>query len=86
MPTPEEIREILDVSDIRGKPLTLLLVSSGIREGAVETLHVGHYVPIRSIEMILFLFLYRRFRTRCREQSNTCVWIKDMIIQKYRNY
>ena len=48
MPTPEEIREILDASDIRGKPLTLLLVSSGIREGAVETLHVGDYMPIRN--------------------------------------
>jgi integrase len=46
MPTPEEIREILDASDIRGKPLTLLLVSSGIREGAAESLHVGDYVPI----------------------------------------
>ena len=48
VPTPDEIREILDASDIRGKPLTLLLVSSGIREGAAETLHVGDYTPIRN--------------------------------------
>ena len=48
VPTPEEIREILDAADIRGKPLTLLLESSGIREGAVETLHVGDYTPIRN--------------------------------------
>ena len=48
IPTPEEIREILDASDIRGKALTLLLVSSGIREGAIETLHVGDYMPIRN--------------------------------------
>jgi integrase len=47
VPTPGEIREILDASDIRGKPLTLLLVSSGIREGAIEILHVGDYTPIR---------------------------------------
>ncbi len=47
-PTPEEIREILDASDIRGKQLTLLLESSGIREGAIETLHVGDYKPIRN--------------------------------------
>jgi integrase len=48
VPTPEEIREILDASDIRGKALTLLLVSSGIREGAIEILHVGDYMPIRN--------------------------------------
>jgi integrase len=48
VPTPEEIREILDVSDIRGKPLTLLLVYSGVREGAIEMLHVGDYSPIRN--------------------------------------
>ena len=48
IPTPEEIKEILDASDIRGKALTLLLVSSGIREGAVETLHVGDYTSIRN--------------------------------------
>jgi signal transduction histidine kinase len=32
VPTPEEIREILDATDIRGKPLTLLFLSSGIRD------------------------------------------------------
>jgi integrase len=48
VPTPEEIREILDASDIRGRPLTLVLVSSGIREGAMETLQVGDYTPIRN--------------------------------------
>ena len=48
VPTPEEIREILDTSDIRGKPLTLLFASSGVREGAVEILRVGDYTPIRN--------------------------------------
>lgn len=48
MPTPEEIMEILDASDIRGKPSTLLLVSNGVREGDIETLHVGDYTPIRN--------------------------------------
>jgi integrase len=48
VPTPEEIREILDASDIRGKALTLLLVSSGIREGAIEILHGGDYMPLRN--------------------------------------
>jgi hypothetical protein len=33
VPTLEELREILDAADIRGKALTLVLVSSGIREG-----------------------------------------------------
>jgi integrase len=47
IPTTEEIREILDASDIRSKALTLLLVSSGIREGAIEMLRVGDYSHIK---------------------------------------
>ena len=47
IPTTEEIREILDASDIRGKALTLVFVSSGIREGAIETLNIGDYAPIK---------------------------------------
>ena len=45
IPTTEEIREILDASDIRSKALTLVLLSSGIREGAIEMLRIGDYVP-----------------------------------------
>ena len=41
VPTLEELREILDAADIRGKALTLVLVSSGIREGAVPHLRVS---------------------------------------------
>lgn len=41
IPTIEEIREIFDASDLRGKTLTLVLLSSGIREGAIEMLKVG---------------------------------------------
>src|SRR5215831_2655193 len=48
VPAPEEIREILVASYIRGEALTLVLVSSGIRGGATETLHVGDYTPIRN--------------------------------------
>jgi integrase len=47
IPTTEEIRAILDVSDIRSKALTLVLLSSGIREGAIEMLRIGDYVPIK---------------------------------------
>ncbi|CAN5280914.1 hypothetical protein BH18THE2_BH18THE2_26490 [soil metagenome] len=36
IPTIEEIREIIDAADLRGKALTLLFVSSGVREGAIE--------------------------------------------------
>ncbi|HYA84380.1 MAG TPA: hypothetical protein VEH06_13170, partial [Candidatus Bathyarchaeia archaeon] len=42
-PTAEEIRDILQVADLRGKPLTLLFISGGIREGAVEGLKVRDY-------------------------------------------
>jgi integrase len=47
VPTLEELREILDAADIRGKALTLVLVSSGIREGAVPSLRVSHYSKLR---------------------------------------
>lgn len=47
IPTIEELRKIINASDLRGKALTYTLISSGIREGAVETLKVGHLTPIR---------------------------------------
>jgi integrase len=47
VPTLEELREIVDAADIRGKALTLVLVSSGIREGAVPSLRVSHYSKLR---------------------------------------
>jgi hypothetical protein len=37
----------LDASDIRSKALTLVLLSSGIREGSTELLRIGDYVPIK---------------------------------------
>lgn len=46
IPTIEEIGEILDASDL-GKALTLVLLSSGIREGAIERLRVGDYSIIK---------------------------------------
>jgi integrase len=48
VPTLEELREILDAADIRGKALTLVLVSSGIREGAVPSLRVSDYSMLRT--------------------------------------
>jgi integrase len=47
VPTLEELRQILDAADIRGKALTLVLVSSGIREGAIPSLLVSHYSKLR---------------------------------------
>ncbi len=48
-PTLEEIRAIVDHSDIRGKALTLLFVSSGLREGAIEyPMTVGDYSKIQN--------------------------------------
>jgi integrase len=46
IPTLEEIREILRVADARGKALTLLLLSSGVREGAIEYFQVQDYLKI----------------------------------------
>ncbi|MGH9995853.1 MAG: hypothetical protein ACRD4J_11535 [Nitrososphaeraceae archaeon] len=46
IPTIEEIKEIYVVCDIRGKALTLTLLTSGVREGAIQSLTVSDWSPI----------------------------------------
>jgi integrase len=46
IPTTGEIQNIVEVADIRGKALTLVFTSSGIREGAIEQLKVSDYTRI----------------------------------------
>jgi len=48
MPTLDEIRDILDAADARGKALTLMFLTSGLREGAIESLRISDYSPIYS--------------------------------------
>jgi integrase len=45
-PTAGEIEEIIEAADLRGKALTLVLTSSGIREGAIEYFKVEDYTRI----------------------------------------
>jgi integrase len=45
-PTVEEIQEIVEAADLRGKALTLLFVSGGVREGAIEYFKVDDYSHI----------------------------------------
>ena len=61
IPTLEEIREILHVADARGKALTLLLLSSGVREGAIEYFQVQDYSEIERDDKIVAgrLVVYR---------------------------
>ena len=47
IPTIEEVREILDAADIRGKALTLLFLTSGVREGAIEYFQIRDYSVIK---------------------------------------
>src|SRR5919106_4355579 len=47
IPTMEEIHKIIEHSDVRGKALTLVLCSSGIREGAIENLVVRNLKPLK---------------------------------------
>ena len=53
VPTAEEIRKIVDSADLRGKALILTLLSSGIREGAIEGLRVRDYSYIRYDEKLI---------------------------------
>jgi hypothetical protein len=50
IPIVEEIREIIESADIRGKALTLLFLSSGVREGAIEHFKVSDYSHIYNEE------------------------------------
>jgi integrase len=61
VPTIEEIIEILDACDQRGKALTLLFLSSGVREGAIEYLQIQDYSAIERDEKIVAgrLVVYR---------------------------
>jgi integrase len=61
IPTLEEIREILDAADARGKALTLLMLSSGVREGAIEYFQIQDYSPIERDDKIVAgrLVVYR---------------------------
>ena len=61
IPTLEEIREILDAADIRGKALTLLFLSSGVREGAIEYFQIQDYSTIERDDKIVAgrLVVYR---------------------------
>jgi integrase len=47
IPTMQEIHKIVEHSDLRGKALTLVLCSSGVREGAIENLTVRNLKPVR---------------------------------------
>jgi integrase len=47
IPTMDEIHKIVEHSDVRGKALTLVLCSSGIREGAIEYLTVRNLKPVK---------------------------------------
>ena len=47
IPTMDELRAIVENSDMRGRALTLAFCTSGIREGAVEWLKVGNFSPVK---------------------------------------
>ena len=61
IPTMEEIREIYDAADLRGKALTLTLLSSGVREGAIEYFQIQDYSVIERDDKIVAgrLVVYR---------------------------
>ncbi len=48
IPTVDEIRDIVDAADARGKALTLILLTGGLREGVIESLRISDYSTIYS--------------------------------------
>jgi integrase len=61
IPTLDEIRQILDAADVRGKALTLLFLSSGVREGTIEYFQIQDYSVIERDDKIVAgrLVVYR---------------------------
>lgn len=53
--TREEIQKLLSVADIRGRVIILLLVSTGMRVGAVPKLQKKHIVPIEKYGIYKFI-------------------------------
>jgi len=53
IPTINEIQNIVEAADIRGKPLTLVFVSGGIREGAIKQLKVGDYSRLEGVGRLI---------------------------------
>lgn len=47
IPTVNDIREIIDAVDQRGKALTLVFLTSGVREGAIEYFTMQDYSTIQ---------------------------------------
>lgn len=44
--TVQEIQRMLSVCDLRSKAMILLMVSSGVRVGALSSMQIGHLTPI----------------------------------------
>lgn len=82
VPTIEEIREIIDAADLRGKALTLLLVSSGVREGAIEYFQVQDFSVIERDGRIAAgrLVIYR-----CEPEMHT-VFISPEAVHALQKY
>jgi integrase len=53
IPTVEEVQQIVGAADFRGKALTLVFASSGLREGAIKHLTLGDYTHIKQDEKVV---------------------------------
>lgn len=62
--THDEIYQILDACDVRGKVMVLLMVSTGMRLGALYTLEIGHLTRVSdySLYKIWVYAASRRYR------------------------
>jgi hypothetical protein len=60
--TIDEVQKIFEAADLRGKAVTLVLASSGLREGAIQHLRLEDYRPIKQDNKIVGgrLLVYRK--------------------------
>ena len=82
-----EIQQILSVSDLRTKAMVLLMVSTGMRIGALHTLRVGDLTLMKNIKPVYKIQVYARTKDRyyCFTTPEAAKAIDEYLDYRARN-
>lgn len=80
--THEQIRNMLEVADLREKAIIMLLATTGVRRGAIPELEIGNLFPIDDYE-IYKIVVYRGYP---EEYKTYCTREARVIFDKYLDY